>query len=151
MTPANSSCTILQGKRDAFSAISAETPQDRTAQPNCRGADRESLEHVAATAEPTVDQNRNLTGHCIHDSGKRLDGGGIEVQITRAMIRDNNACGAVVYRLHSVFRRKDSFDQHGDISRGLHLFHIIPSQVAILLDNNIREGLEFQLPTEAGV
>src|SRR5450432_1565601 len=106
--------------RDAFSAISAEPPQDRTAQPNCRGPDRESLEYVASAPEPTVDQNRNLTGHRIHDSGKRLACGRSEVQVTRAMIRDDDARSPVLNRLHGVLGRKDSFDKHWDIGIRLH-------------------------------
>jgi len=77
-------------------ALHRQPPEQRPAQQHGVGTHGERLEHVGATADPAVHEERTATRHGVGHLRERARGRHRRVQLTAPMVGDDHATGAVL-------------------------------------------------------
>src|SRR6516164_3724098 len=95
---------------DTGLAERSESPQHRTPDPYCLGAQSETLEHISAAAEAAVDEHWDAAADFGHHFRQGLDGSARGLGGTPAVIRDQDAVQAVLEAKPCVLAGVDSLD-----------------------------------------
>src|ERR1700746_3876787 len=84
--------------------------QYRSSTPN------ETLHHISASANASVDQDRNSVTDTFSDSWQVLNRWYYPIKISRAMVRDYNAVNLIPKSFLCVFRTENAFQHQPNLS-----------------------------------
>src|ERR1700733_9282871 len=128
---------------DAILPGAGDAPKVRAADQNRAGAERQRLDDIDSAPEAAVDQHRRFAADRVHDAGKRADGGDRAVELTPAMIGDDDSVGAAIDRLTRFAGVQQALDQERPAPLSAQPFDIAPADIRVqLFDHQGAEGAD---------
>ena len=107
----------------------AASPQERSSDQDRRRAEGERLDHVAASPDAAVDEDRHSSGHGLHHFGQRVQRAAHAVERPRAVIGDDDRLHAVFHSELGVFSGQDPLHHNRQLGLRPHPLHPLPRQV----------------------
>jgi len=107
-----------EGPRHARTAGHGQGVQDRPAEEDRVGAQRQRRQDVGSGADPPVEEDRGPPRHCGRDLGQDVQGGGDAVELTAAVVRDDQAIGPGVERVERVGSAEDPLNDDREGGEG---------------------------------
>jgi hypothetical protein len=89
-------------------------------------AERQRLHHVGATLDAAVDEQRNPSLHPIGHVHQGIDRGRRGIQVSPAVIRDDDPPGSRLNRALGIVRIEDSLDHQRELGERAQRFDVLP-------------------------
>src|SRR6185436_19312514 len=103
-----------------------QTPDIRTADADAARAVRQRLVDVGSVAEAAIHEDRNPPAHRLDDFGQALDGRTQRFGGTPAVVRDDDAVGAMFDREPRVFGAVETLEQELHLRQLLQPVDVLP-------------------------
>src|SRR6185437_3691401 len=95
----------------ALSARSRQPPEDRTPDEDGACSQSERLERICPPAHTAIQIDLASARHGVDDLWQRLDGCGHRIELTTAVVRDENPRDAALGALVRILRRQDALER----------------------------------------
>ena len=103
-----------------------EPPESRTTHEHGPGTERERTHDVRPPSNSPVHQDFDPARNRIDHFFENVGGWGDPVELTTAVVRNDDGCGAMIAGEKRVFRREKPLDDHGEPSRRTEMLEVGP-------------------------
>jgi hypothetical protein len=109
--------------------IDRQAPEDRAAKKDGASAKGQSLEDICPTAHAAIDVHFAATCNGLDHFGQGLHAGDDPVELTTAVVGDNNTGGSIFQSQEGIFRCENAFEQDGKLCDGAEPGEDLPGEL----------------------
>lgn len=122
---------------DASLAVGGQSPEGGAANEDCFGTQSEGLEYIAALHDAAIHHDHQIVAHSSDYLGQDFNCCRRCVQLSSAMVGDNDAVAAVIASQFRVFGCEDTLQNDGQMGELLQPLDVLPGDTGIVVAGHI--------------
>src|SRR3954465_5207099 len=118
----------IEALRDPSLPSSPETVQEGTPDEDALGAERQGLDDILSGSDPPIHEDLDAVADSGRDRRERHDGRNSAIQLTPAVVRDNQRLGAACHRPLGILWIQNALEDQLPAPAVLDTFNVIPAE-----------------------